>query len=327
MKYDVIANKHFLEKARNYADSIPYVWTLYGVYWRFRMWAESRRKYSPTTPLVKFGEYPPPSITSPVSQLCTANQFLTETYRKWCREIQSPARYSRKQWEFVYILQVLAINGMLTPGKKGLGFGCGREPLPGVFAKYGCSILATDLTQEIAQQKGWVDTLQHSSTLDELYTSAHRYISRAEFNERVKFQAVDMNDIPDDYKNQYDFVWSACALEHLGSLRYGMDFVKNTAQCLRPGGISVHTTEFNLSSNEDTCEEVECSIYRAKDIQQLINELEMDGFVVSRLNLNSGENRVDNYIDAPPYGFSPHLKLALSGYVVTSIGLIVKRPL
>lgn len=323
---DVIANKHFLEKARNFADAIPLVWSLYGVYWRLRMLIESRKKYSSTTPIVKFGDYPQPTLTSPVSQLCTSNQFLTETYRKWCREIQSPARYSRKQWEFIYIMQALSVNGMLTPGKKGLGFGCGREPLPGVFAKYGCSILATDLAQEVAQQKGWVDTLQHSSTLDELYTSAHRYISRANFNERVKFQAVDMNNIPADFKQQYDFVWSACALEHLGSLRHGMDFVKNTAHCLKPGGIAVHTTEFNLSSDNTTCEEAECSIYRAKDIQQLIAELEKEGYIVAPLNLNTGDNSVDNYIDAPPYGFSPHLKLALSGFVVTSIGLIIKRP-
>ena len=324
---DVIANKHFLEKARNFADSIPVVWALYGLFWRVRMWLESHKKYSPTTPLVKFGDFPQPSLANPVSQLCTANQFLTDTYRKWCREIKSPARYSRKQWEFVYIMQALSVNGMLTSGKKGLGFGCGREPLPGVFANYGCSILATDLSREIAQEKGWVDTLQHSSTLDELYTSAHRYISRSDFDNTVKFQAVDMNNIPPTFKHQYDFTWSACALEHLGSLRHGMDFVKNTADCLKPGGIAVHTTEFNLSSNDATCEETGCSIYRAKDIQQLIRELEEDDYIVSSLNLNVGENSVDHYIDAPPYGFSPHLKLALSGFVVTSIGLIIKRPI
>jgi len=323
---DVIAQRAFMAKVRRYVRNIPLAWTIYGLFWRVRSWYEANRNYPVAESLVYFGDYPEPSLDSPVSQLCTSNQLSTKLYRRWCKEMHSPARFSRKQWEFVYILQVLQISGMLRPGKLGLGFGCGREPLAGLFAKYGCRILATDLEQERALQQGWVNTRQHISGLDELYSCAEEFISREDFYEQVSYRPVDMNNIPDDLYEKFDFVWSACALEHLGSLRRGMDFVKNSVRCLKKGGIAVHTTEFNLSSNDSTCEEPACSIYRVRDIKQLLGELEAENFQVSPLNFNTGGGKVDRYIDIPPYGFSPHLKLKLSGYIVTSIGLIIRRP-
>lgn len=323
---DVIRSRQMLAKVRTYVRAAPFAWSAYGVYWRLRTWIEAHRRYSSGRELVDFGKFPLPTLESPASQLCTSNQLLSPTYRSWCQAIHSPARFSRKQWEFVYILQALYLSGMLKPGKKGLGFGCGREPLTGLFAQHGCDIVATDLAHDLAVEQGWVNTMQHASNLEGLYSAAQRFISRQEFLSRVRFQSVDMNAVPVEFYGGYDFVWSACALEHLGSLQHGIEFIKNSVRCLKPGGLAIHTTEFNLSSNEDTAEEPNCSIYRACDIQSLIAELEGAGFEVSPLNLNSGTGRVDNHIDIPPYGSSPHLKLLLSGYVVTSVGLIIKRP-
>jgi SAM-dependent methyltransferase len=135
-----------------------------------------------------------------------------------------------------------------------------------------------------------------------------------------------MNQVPTDLHGQFDFVWSACCFEHLGSLRHGMDFVRNSSRCLKPGGIAVHTTEFNLSSKTETMETPPCSVYRESDIRTLLEELHKDGFETAPLNLNTGGEPVDRHIDLPPYGFSPHLKLMLEGIVVTSIGLIIRRP-
>ncbi|MBU3574764.1 hypothetical protein ICN43_02870 [Polynucleobacter sp. UK-Mo-2m-Kol15] len=134
-----------------------------------------------------------------------------------------------------------------------------------------------------------------------------------------------MNQIPNSFFDQYDFVWSACALEHLGSLQHGAEFIKNSLKYLKPGGVAVRTTEFNLSSNDATLESPSCSIYREKDITQLVQELEQEGYDVKPLDLNTGGSSVDNYIDTPPYGFSPHLKLELASFVVTSIGLIISK--
>jgi len=49
------------------------------------------------------------------------------------------------------------------------------------------------------------------------------------------------------------------------------------------------------------------------------------GYEVAPLNLNTGDKSVDRYVDLPPYRFSPHLKLELDKYVVTSVGLIIRR--
>jgi len=304
---------------------IPFFWKFYWIYWRFRTFLEGRKAHQLDRNIVDFGDYPEPDLDNPSSQLCTANQFYNHAYYHWCKQLNSPPRFARKQWEYIYIMQALKTMGCLTDGSKGLGFGCGKEPLAGVFAKKGCFSLATDLSQEVAMQRGWVETEQHSNDLKELYLSCNKAVDKKTFFEKVSFQNVDMNVIPADLVG-FDFIWSACALEHLGSLQNGVGFIKNAMKCLKPGGVAVHTTEFNLSSNAETFETEGCSVYRKKDIDQLIVELESEGYEVCPVNYHTGSMNVDKYIDTPPYGTSPHLKLLLEQYVITSIGLIIKRP-
>ena len=93
---------------------------------------------------------------------------------------------------------------------------------------------------------------------------------------RVSYRNVDMNNIPDDIVG-YDFCWSTCAFEHLGSLYHGIEFVKNSLKTLKPGGIAVHTTEFNLYSDDWTYETEGCSMYRKCDIEYLIDSIESSG--------------------------------------------------
>lgn len=327
MFLDVVSHRELFARIRSIVRKFPFAWRLYGQYWRARRWVESKKKYPESVKLTNLGVYPAPTLSFPVSQLCTAEQMLSPEYERWCDAMHSPARFSRKQWEFVFILQALEKAGMLADGKRGLGFGCGREPLAGVFARRGCQVLATDLDPTSAQDQGWAKTMQHAASHEALYECVREFLSREEFDTRVTFQNADMNCIPAVFDEQFDFVWSACALEHLGSLRHGLDFVKNSLRCLKDGGVAIHTTEFNLSSDDQTFESPGCSLYRARDIKQLLGEIEDQGYEVTPLNLNSGTLSVDRHIDLPPYGFSPHIKLMLEGYVVTSIGLIIHKPL
>jgi 2-polyprenyl-3-methyl-5-hydroxy-6-metoxy-1,4-benzoquinol methylase len=326
MPLDVVSHRELFASVRSLARSVPFIWSLYGFYWRVRRRFESNKKYPDGVNLVDFGEFPKPTLEFPTSQLCTAEQMLSPTYDDWCRKMHSPARFSRKQWEFVYILQVLEQNGVLQSGKTGLGFGCGREPLVGLFASHGCQVVATDLEPDAAREQGWAKTMQHSASLEALYECAKEFVGRDQFYATVEFKHADMNQIPESFFGQFDFVWSACALEHLGSLQHGLQFIKNSLKCLKAGGVAVHTTEFNLSSDEVTFESPACSLYRARDIRELIRDLEHEGYEVAPLNLNRGHLAVDRHIDIPPYGFSPHIKLLLEGYVVTSIGLKIQKP-
>ncbi len=193
----------------------------YKYLWRLRTTYEYKFSDPKNPNIIHFKDYPEPSLDELTSQLCTSKQIMTAPYRRWCDLLLSPARFSRKQLEFVFILQALFKAGELQIGMHGLGFGCGREPPPGVFSKFGCMVTATD--PDAAHQLGWVESMQHASSLEEFYSSCHRIVSRATFFDRDQFLSVNMNDIPRKLADQYDFVGSACALEHLGLLYHRMD--------------------------------------------------------------------------------------------------------
>lgn len=263
-----------------------------------------------------------PTIESPTSQLATEGQFYGDTYKDWCSKIHERARFHRKQWEFVYILQSLQVHNKLHAGSKGLGFGVGTEPLPALMASMGCQIHATDMDASEAQKKGWSDTNQHAESLSILNNKD--ICDQEIFNKNVTFEVVDMNHIPDSLKD-FDFTWSACCLEHLGSLQAGFDFIENSLQCLKPGGVAVHTTEFNLSSNEETIESGETVLYRKKDFQTFIEYLLKQGYEVSPMNFHPGSRVLDYYLDIPPYTSDTHIRLLLDQYITTSVGLIITK--
>lgn len=241
------------------------------------------------------------------------------------KAFSSPVVYHRKQWEFVYICQALYERGLLIAGKRGVGFGVGTECLPAVFASYGCEILATDLSGEDATNEGWKQTAQNMDVDDLKALNKYGLCEEEKFFNLVRTRNVDMNDIPVDIEG-YDFCWSACALEHLGSIQHGLDFIENSLRVLKQGGVAVHTTEFNLSSEGKTFESPIYSLYRRCDIENLVNRLEANGHSVEPLDFHKGTSVLDNFIDLPPYSSKDmHLRLELQGFPCTSIGLIIRK--
>jgi len=263
-----------------------------------------------------------PTLAVPNSQLCTHNQFLEPVYRKWCARIKLNFKLHRKQWEFVYILQSLEHFGALRAGAKGLGFGTGREPLPSYMASRGISVLATDAPPEINQ--GWDSTNEYTTELEVLWKAD--IVDKGEFTKFVKFEPADMNNIPESYKG-YDFCWSACCFEHLGSIEHGLRFVENSLKTLKPGGVAVHTSEFNLSSNDQTLDSGATVIFRKRDMDELCKRLTASGYNVRPFTFYPGTAPADTHVDLPPYKNLPHVKLEIDKYVVTSIGIIVSKPL
>lgn len=263
-----------------------------------------------------------PSLVDPVSQACTQSQMDDPVHAYWCAEIGEKPTHHRKQWEFTYILQSLARQGVLAPGMKGLGFGVGEEPLAAAFARRGIKVLATDLGAIDAQAKGWVDTAQHAASKASL--NARGLCAPELFEQNVDFRVMDMNAIPLDLSGQFDFCWSACALEHLGSIRKGLDFIVNSVRCLRPGGVAVHTTELNCSSNNDTLDHDGTVLFRMRDFIALARDLADQGCRID-LNFNLGDQPLDRHVDVPPYSSDNHLKLQIAKWTSTSFGVIVKN--
>ena len=261
---------------------------------------------------------------STTSMVCNQSFFDLPFFSFWMQKLNEVPRFHRKQWEMVYICQALYERGLLKDGIRGCVFGVGQEPLPALFISMGCKILATDLEAVSAKNKGWVSTKQHiNNSLDTL--NIRGLCNKDLFNNNIEYLDVDMNNIPDSISG-FDFCWSTCAFEHLGSLKAGIEFVKNSLKTIKKGGISIHTTEYNISSNINTIEQDELSIYRKKDIEQLIDEVKNVGGYVFPIDYYIGNNVVDNFIDLPPYNKNNmHLKLKIGDYISTSIGIIIKK--
>lgn len=255
------------------------------------------------------------------SELCKAKDIRSEWYRRWCKELGETANFHRKQWEFVYVAQALWERGCLVPGKRGLVFAAGTEPLPALFAKQGCHILATDIFPEIGIEKGW-NNGQLCFGVEQL--NERGICPEQSFKELVSYQAVDMNAIPDTLTG-FDFNWSSCSFEHLGTIALGCRFLKNQLNTLKPGGWAVHTTEYNVSSNDETQDNNDTVIYRQRDVDAIVAELRAEGHLVEELDYSLGGLPEDFKVDVHPHLQEVHLKLQLDKYVVTSMGLIIRK--
>lgn len=259
------------------------------------------------------------------SSLCTGEQLGSAAFRHWAQEIEQGFRYHRKLWEFCFVLQSLYERDMLRPGRRGLGFAVGEEPLPAYMASRGCQVLASDLDASDERADVWAQTAQLASTLESL--NKHQLCEPERFQELVAFRPIDMNRIPPDITG-FDFTWSSCSFEHCGSIGLGKRFLREQMKCLKPGGVAVHTTEYNLSSVEETVEEGATVIFRRQDIEGVVRDLLADGHQVEPLQLDLGSTAQDQHIDLFPYSDDPHLKLELfEEYVSTSIGLIITKSL
>jgi SAM-dependent methyltransferase len=268
---------------------------------------------------------PRPEGTGLVSQLCRLATLESPAFRGWLERLHDVWHMHRKNWEHAYICQALHERSLLQPGRRGLGFAVGTEKLPALFAALGCRITATDLAAEDDRNHRWARNGQWAGTLEAL--NAAGLCPADEFRDRVEFRAVDMNHVPADLTG-YDFTWSTCSFEHCGSLELGLAFLERQLDCLRPGGVAVHTTEFNLSSNDETLASGPSVIYRLRDIEDMIQGLRRRGHHVEPLDIDPGDRDVDRFVDLPPYsgpGGIKHLRLDLEGFASTSLGLIIRK--
>lgn len=274
--------------------------------------------------ILDLGESRPSSFGQLTSQMATMDQMTSPEYAEWCGRILDTPHFHRKQWEYIYILKALDQHGLLAPGRTGLGFGVGKDAFVAYMVKQGCKVVATDLDPQAAHDKGWAQSNQYSEKL--LNLNERGICSDSALREQVQFRHVDMNAIPADLRQgQFDFTWSACAFEHLGSIQKGLDFIVNQMECLKPGGVAVHTTELNLSSLDETLDNAWTVIFRKRDIEGLAERLRGLGYQID-LNFWVGRQPMDQFYDVPPYSEFNHLKLLLEKHITTSYGLIIRKP-
>ncbi len=264
------------------------------------------------------------------SQLCSADSLRSPALLAWAERLrplwaaagdERTVMLHRKMWEWLFIAEALRERGMLAEGRRGLGFGVGQEPLVALFAAEGCAIVATDQPHDAAVASGWTDSQVEWADGPEALNRAG-LCPTEDFGRRVRFRPVDMNAVPEDLRG-FDFSWSSCALEHLGTLGAGADFVLAQMDCLRPGGVSIHTTEFLVSSDAETVESGGTVFYRRRDIEALAARLRRAGHDID-VDYTLGTTPEDRHVDVPPFS-DVHLRTELSGYVTTSLALVVTK--
>ena len=280
------------------------------------------------------GEMVPAPVYVGLGSKATTQQDIESSWLwHWCQRLNTAVIYHRKVWEFAYTLQVLWENGMLEPGKRAIGFGCGEEPIPSLLASLGVEVTITDQNSDTAKKQGWAQTSQFTETLDSAFRE--ELVDRETFNRLANLRYVDMNAIDNDLSD-YDFCWSICAFEHLGSITKGQKFVTNAMQVLKPGGIAVHTTEFNFTSDGPTIDDAPTVLFQKKDFEEIGAALRDAGDMPAEMNFDIGNGPIDNFIDVPPYYYTiknledkdtrvNHLKMSLSGYPTTCFGLWARR--
>lgn len=257
-----------------------------------------------------------PAFERPDSQLVTASQIYEPACRRWFERLNTPLVMDRKAWEYAFILNAINVYANTGPGTRGLAFGCGKELAVSILAADGAEILATDYVADMSESKGW-----EARGLDDLFFAEH--IDRNTFDNRVRFQHLDMNQIDPDL-GDFDFCWSTGSLEHIGGYTNGLAFVENAMECLKPGGIAVHTTEFTLTSEIYGHDHPELSFYCQADIEALAERLIQAGHAIV-LNFNRGTTPADMHVDVPPYHSGMTLTAHFRSHIITSIGLIIQK--
>jgi Methyltransferase domain len=254
---------------------------------------------------------------------CNTSDLFHPRYAQLCKLMNDRPRWHRKQWEYVFIMHHLLEANVLAPGMRGVGFGVGGEPLPCAFANLGAQVLGTDAPTDIKIKGGWENSKEHSASLEQM---KFPWIEDRIFYSRVNYAECDMNNI-DIASADFDFTWSSCCLEHLGTLQKGLDFIANSVEkCLRIGGIAVHTTELNLSSSLETIDASESTVlYRKQDLDLFVQEMRRRGHQANEILIGPAAHALDFHVDIPPFAQEPHLKLRLAGFVTTSVGVVVRK--
>jgi SAM-dependent methyltransferase len=266
------------------------------------------------------------------SRLCIQADLDSAWLAFWRRELRFPPHYHRKLWEWCFIAQALFNAGKLREGCAGLGFGCGEEKLPSLFVKYGASVLATDQAPDAAAHHGWVASREHAASVEKI--RMRDICDDSEKLARIDLRHVDMNAIPADFAGRFDFCWSACAAEHLGTIANGLAFIENSLRTLKPGGVAVHSVEYNLADGVETIDNWPTVLFQKKHIVGLVERLTRAGYRVAELDFTLGTRPLDSFVDVPPWsseaaawdGQWAHLKLSVDGFACTSFALIIQTP-
>lgn len=240
--------------------------------------------------------------------------FASYWFEKQCTALDLTPTGHRKKWEFAFVTDVAEhyIRSMELESLSAIGFGVGSEPIPAWFASRGIKVIATDLPSE-----EWAASGQNADGINQLYRP--EIVPNQVLVDRCEFLPLDMNHIPSHLHGIFDISWSCGSLEHIGGIEKGKEFILNQMNCLRPGGIAIHTTEFNLTSDYYTLHQSNLCVFRALDFVDIERRLRDQGDELIGLDLTKPD------LIPTPGDSDTHPALSIGGYTITSFALIIRR--
>ena len=267
----------------------------------------------PPAPSVPW-HFAPPSMEKPVSQLCTAAQCEEPAFKEILQAMAMLPRLHRGVWQHVYVVSVLATLGCIAPGRSALGLGVRRERIPALLASRGVAVVAIADPGRVPDQEA----------RGGLHLFHPEVVHLEDFEALAHYHEADLRDPRADLGAGYDAVWSCALAQHMGSVERVLGFLERSLDVLKPGGVAVHTFDFNISSDDQTVDRADFAIPRRRDMEALALRLKRAGHEMLPLNLHPGHDTADGVVDVPPYGL-PHLKIEVGEHVVTSLGLAIRK--
>jgi hypothetical protein len=259
------------------------------------------------------------------SEIVSERRFLEADFLYWMRFLRESPRLHSKQFQF-YAIMDRAFGIKLSNDHKPLtaiGFGVGKEPIPSALVALGFSVIATDyLDGENAN--AWRSTGQQSQALLDL--NQRKLVTDVDFLRACEFVNMDMNEIPESLDESFDFVWSSCALGHIGSYEKGLDFIIRSLRLLKPGGWAVHTTEIDRSDIVEKFESPGLSFYKLQDLEELVNKSEKLGFNPLKIEKGCFDGVSEKYVVSEPWGSKPHLRIEIFEREINSVVIQIQKP-
>jgi hypothetical protein len=268
----------------------------------------------PANPTIPW-TFAPPNLDRPTSQLCTAAQCAEPVFLEIMAAMGLRPGLSRSLWEQAWIVSVLATEGLIAPGRMGLGLEPGRHRIGSLLASRGVAV----------QGVGRGAAGPHGTEVRRLDLFHPEVVRIEDFDAMVGFAEMDPlqpDRLPPD---AFDFCWSSGHAHRLGSVSAALDFFEASLVPVRPGGLAVHSCAFNLTSDRLTWELPDLVVLRRSDIEALAERLQRaGGHELLTFNTHPGHDAADETVK-PAVPGPPGIRQRQGFAVVTSLGIAIRK--
>jgi hypothetical protein len=255
-----------------------------------------------------------PDLDRPTSQLCTAAQLREPAFQEIAEAMAVTTPAGRALWDQVWIVAVLATEGLIEPGRIALALAPERERVAALLASRGVQVRAT-MPEGLPSAK--VEAQRSRLFYPEI-------IDLDYFDRLIEALPIDPAAVGRMPAGGYDACWSVNMPQRLGSVAAGLDAFEASLAPLRPGGLALHTFLLNLTTDGFTWDVPELVILRRRDVEALAERLMARGHRLLCLNTHPGHEEADERTQLDPAA-PPGLRVRYGTIVAGTFGLAIRK--